>query len=53
MTEETQPICPANLPESFSLESILVEQCVGHQEGPESEWLPRDNPESNPIAIKP
>ncbi|XP_059941093.1 UPF0547 protein C16orf87 homolog [Mesoplodon densirostris] len=27
-------ICPANLPESFSLESILAEQCTCHQEGP-------------------
>ena len=26
--------CPANLPESSSLESLLAEQCVGHQQGP-------------------
>ena len=29
-----QPTCPTNLPDSFSLASILVEQCVPHQEGP-------------------
>ena len=29
--------CPTNLPESFLLASILTEQCVSHQEGPESE----------------
>ena len=29
-----QSICPTNLPESFSLESILAERCVCHQEGP-------------------
>ena len=27
-------LCPANLPESSSLESILVETCTRHQEGP-------------------
>ena len=31
-----QSICPTNLPESFSLESILSEWCVHHQEGP---WI--------------
>nr|XP_058901661.1 UPF0547 protein C16orf87 homolog isoform X1 [Kogia breviceps] len=29
-----QSICPGKLPESFSLESILAEQCTCHQEGP-------------------
>lgn len=45
-----QPIiCPANLPESFLLKSILAEQCTRHQEGP---WV-RDNQETHPITIKP
>ena len=29
-----QSICPTNLPESLSLECILAEWCVHHQEGP-------------------
>ena len=29
-----QPTCPTDLPDSFSLASILAEQCVHHQEGP-------------------
>lgn len=30
-----QPMtCPANLPETLMLESILSERCVYHQEGP-------------------
>ena len=42
-----QSLCPTNFPESSSLESILTEQCLYQQEGPESEWLSRDNPENN------
>ena len=42
-----QNICPTNLPESFSLESILVEQWVCHQEEA------RGNLETNSITIKP
>ena len=55
-----QSICPANLPENFALESILAEKCTHHQEGPwvrpnmgPARWLARDNPETNPITIKP
>ena len=32
--DRCQSICPTNLPESFLLESIVVEQCVCHQQGP-------------------
>ena len=38
-----------HLPESFSLASILTEQCMHHQ----SEQLAKDNPETNPTTIKP
>ena len=41
-----------HLLESFSLEYILVEQCTTRKD-PESEWLARDNLETNPITIKP
>ena len=41
-----------NLPESFSLASILAEQGVHHQEGL-LEWLAKDNLETDPITIKP
>ena len=40
------------LPES-SLASILAEQGVHHQEGLGVRWLAKDNPETNPITIKP
>ena len=53
-------ICPANLPESFVLESILAKRCTHHQEGPwvrpnisQARWWVRDNPENNLITIKP
>ena len=46
-------IRPTNLPESFSLKSILAEWCMCHQEGPWVKWLARDNQETNPITIKP
>ena len=41
-----------HLPESFWLESILAEWCwATRKEEPESEWLARDNLETNPITI--
>ena len=40
-------------PESFSLASILAEQGMHHQEELESEWLAKDDPETNLITIKP
>ena len=46
-----QSTCPTNLPESSSLEFIST-MCTTRKE-PESEWLGRDNPETNPITIKP
>ena len=56
--EETT--CPAHLPETLTLESILAERCERHQGGPwvrsnmrHARWLSRDNPETNPITIKP
>ena len=42
-----------HLPESSSLASILAEQGVHHQEDSESEWSAKDNPETNPITMKP
>ena len=55
-----QSLCPTNFPEFFSLESILVERCVCHQEGSwvrpnmgQARWLARDNPETNPVTMKP
>ena len=41
------------LPESFSLASILAEQGCTARKGSESEWLAKDNLETNPITIKP
>ena len=46
-------ICPTNLPESFSLESIFTERCVCHRKDPKSERWAKENPETNPIAIYP
>ena len=46
-----QSICRSNLPESFLLESILTDVCTIRKD-PESEWLVRDNLETNPIMIK-
>ena len=47
-------VCPTNLPESFSLwnPSWLSDACATRK-GSESERLARDNPETNPIPIKP
>ena len=42
-----------HLPESFSLASFLAEQCVCTRKDSESEWLAKDNPETNPTTIKP
>ena len=42
-----------HLPESFSLASILAEQGMHHQAGLWVRWLAKDNPETNPITIKP
>ena len=42
-----------HLPESFSLASILAEQGMHYQEYSEPEGLAKDNPEINPIIIKP
>ena len=41
-----------HLPESSSLVSILAEQGTTRKDS-ESEWLTKDNPETNPITIKP
>ena len=41
-----------HLPESFSLASILAEQGTTGKDS-ESEWLAKDNLETNPITIKP
>ena len=53
-------LCPANLPEALTLESILAERCVHYWEGAwitpnmgQAQWLAWDNPETNLIAIKP
>ena len=43
----------SHLPESFSLASILAEQGMHYQEYSEPEGLAKDNPEINPIIIKP
>ena len=40
-----------HLQESFTLASILAEQSLHQQEG--VRWLAKDNPETNPITIKP
>ena len=42
-----------HIPEFFSLASILAEQCGCHRKDSESEWLAKDNLETNPITIKP
>ena len=44
-----------HLPESFSLTSILTEwyHLGTTRNDSESEWLAKDNPETNPITIKP
>ena len=48
-----QSICSNNLPESSSLQSILAKWYVHHQERTlsQNDWL--QNPETNPITIKP
>ena len=47
-----QSICPSNLLECFSLDSVLAEGCSTRKD-PESERLARDNLETNPVTIKP
>ena len=42
-----------HLPESFSLASILAEQCLSHQEGLWVRMIGQRPMESNPITIKP
>ena len=42
-----------HLPESFSLASILLNKAYTNREDSESEGLDKDNPETNPITIKP
>ena len=42
-----------HFPESLSLASILAERCVPAKKDSELEWLAKDNPETNPITIKP
>ena len=42
-----------HLPESFSQALILADQGVHHQEGPWVRMIGRENPETNPINIKP
>ena len=53
-------ICPANLPKTLMLESILTERGAHHQEGPwvgpntgQARWLARDNLETDPTSINP
>ena len=41
-----------HLPESFSLASILAEQCMCTRKDSESEWLAKHKPETNPTTIK-
>ena len=48
-----QSICPTNLPESSSLESIMTEWCPHHQEGPWVRGIDQKQPETNPVTIKP
>lgn len=45
--------CPTDFPESASLEFILLSNAWATQRDPESEWLARNNPETNPITVKP
>ena len=47
-----QFICPTNLPESSSLESILAEQCTVPPGRTLSQWLAREKLETTPITIK-
>ena len=42
-----------HLPESFSLASILAEKACTTRKDSDSEWSAKDNPETNPITIKP
>ena len=42
----------SHLPESFSLASIMSNVCTTRKE-PESQGSAKDNPETNPITIKP
>ena len=42
-----------HFPESSLLASILTEQRWATRKDQELEWLARDNPESNPVTIKP
>ena len=42
-----------HLPESFSLAPILAEQGCTTRKDSETERLAEDNPETNPITIKP
>ena len=42
-----------HLPESFSLASILLNKACTTRKDSESEGLAKDNPEANPITIKP
>ena len=41
-----------HLPESFSLASIWLNKACTTRKDSESEWLAKDNPETNPITIK-
>ena len=43
-----QSICPANLPESFTLESILAGWCACHQEGPWVRVIGQRQPQNKP-----
>ena len=40
-------MCPANLTDSFLLESILAERCVCHQEGPRVRMIDWKQPENS------
>ena len=42
-----------HLPESFCLASIWLNKACTTRKDSDSEWLPKDNPETNPITIKP
>ena len=50
---ERHAMYPTGLPESSLLASILAKQWTHHQKDLESEWLAKNNPETNPITIKP
>ena len=47
-----QSLCPTNLSESFSLESLLAELCAQYQKGPWVRMVSQRNPEINLITIK-